>query len=174
MKPRTVFLTMSLLGCAVILGTGFAAYYDDENNLCVIASSKWLLIDTLNGKIAKIEKEMGDKYESEPDKSVFGEKDIEKLKVPNSFESSIKYKTKRKDIDVIGHVHNLYYLDLAYEALPEEVYNQRPFDNIRIMYKKEIKYGEIVICKYSKEQNKNVVVIESENGEILHAIVELF
>ena len=117
---------------------------------------------------------MGDKYESEPDRSVFGEKDIEKLKVPNSFESSIKYKTKRKDIDVIGHVHNLYYLDLAYEALPEEVYNQRPFDNIRIMYKKEIKYGEIVICKYSKEQNKNVVVIESENGEILHAIVELF
>ncbi len=148
--------------------------YDDESNLCIIASSKWLLIDTLNGKIAKIEKEMGDKYESEPDRSVFGEKDIEKLKVPNSFESSIKYKTKRKDIDVIGHVHNLYYLDLAYEALPEEVYNQRPFDNIRIMYKKEIKYGEIVICKYSKEQNKNVVVIESENGEILHAIVELF
>ena len=35
MKPRTVFLTMSLLGCAVIIGTGFAAYYDDENNYLI-------------------------------------------------------------------------------------------------------------------------------------------
>ena len=148
--------------------------YDNDNNLCVIASSKWILIDTFKGKIAKIEQEMGDKYNSEPDKSVFNEQDIEKLKVPNSYESSIIYQTKRKDIDVIGHMHNLYYLDLAYEALPEEVYNQRTFDNIRIMYKKEIKYGETVVCKYSKEQNKNVVVIESEDGKILHAIIELF
>lgn len=148
--------------------------YDDENNLCVMASSKWLLINNLNGKICKIEKEMGDKYNSEPDKSVFDEKDIEKLKAPNSYEKCIRYEIKRKDIDVIGHMHNLYYLDLAYETLPEAVYEKRPFDNVRIMYKREIKYGETVICKYSKVENKNVVVINSEDEKILHAIIELY
>lgn len=147
--------------------------YDENQNLCVIASSKWLLINNQTGKIAKIEPELADKYESETEKSVFQEKEIEKIKVPKNYKSSIIYQAKRKDIDVIGHMHNLYYLDLAYEALPEEVYDQRPFDEIRIMYKKEIKLGDMVICKYAFEDDKHVVVVQSEDEKILHAIIEL-
>ena len=84
------------------------------------------------------------------------------------------YKVQRRDIDVIGHMHNLYYLDLAYEALPDAVYSKRPFDNIRVMYKKEIKFGEKVRCKYSQENNKNIVVIESVDGKILQAIIKIW
>lgn len=84
------------------------------------------------------------------------------------------YKVQRRDIDVIGHMHNLHYLDLAYETLPDEIYDKRPFDNIRVMYKKEIKFGEMVRCKYSKENDRNIVVIESEDGKILHAIIEIW
>ncbi len=71
-------------------------------------------------------------------------------------------------------MHNLYYLDLAYEALPDEIYSKWPFDNIRVMYKKEIKFGETVKCKYALENDRNIVVIESEDGKILHAIIELW
>ena len=109
--------------------------YDENGNLCVIASSKWLLVDNQLGKIAKIEAQMADKYESEIGKSVFLKTEIEKIKLPKLYKSSIIYQVKRKDIDVIGHMHNLYYLDLAYEALPKGVYQQN-FDHIRIMYKK--------------------------------------
>lgn len=147
--------------------------YDENHNLCVIASSKWLLINNQTRKIAKIEPEIADKYESETEKSVFKEKEIEKIKLPTNYKSSIIYQTKRKDIDVIGHMHNLYYLDLAYEALPEEVYSQRPFDEVRIMYKKEIKLGDTVICKYSYENDKHIVVIQSEDEKVLHAMIEL-
>ena len=70
-------------------------------------------------------------------------------------------------------MHNLYYLDLAYEALPEEIYAQRPFDEIRIMYKKEIKLGNTVVCQYAYEENKHVVAIKSEDKKVLHAMVEL-
>lgn len=147
--------------------------YDDNNNLCVIASSKWLLINNQTGKLAKVEQEMADQYKSEIGKCVFQEAEIEKLKEPKNFQSSIIYQIKRKDIDVIGHMHNLYYLDLAYETLPEEVYQQRPFDEIRIMYKKEIKLGCTVICKYAYEENKHIVMIQSEDEKILHAIIEL-
>ena len=115
---------------------------------------------------------MAEKYHSEP-KSVFGEVEIEKMKLPEEFENTISYQIKRRDIDIIGHVHNLYYLDLAYETLPKEVYEQRPFNYIRIMYKKEIKLGEIVICKYAKMENENVVVIESQDGKVLHAVIAL-
>lgn len=147
--------------------------YDENNQLCVIASSKWLLINNQEGKIAKVEKEMADRYESETEKSVFEEKDIEKIKEPQNYQSSIMYQAKRKDIDVIGHMHNLYYLDLAYEALPEKIYQQRPFDEIHIMYKKEIKMGDTVYAKYVYERNKHIVVIQSEDEKTLHAIIEL-
>ena len=148
--------------------------YDNEGNLCVIATSKWLLINSNERKIAKVEPELADRYKSEIDKFVFNNPEIEKLKVPADFKNEMTYKVQRRDIDVIGHMHNLYYLDLAYETLPDAVYSKRPFDNIRVMYKKEIKFGETVRCKYSQENNKNIVVIESVDGKILHAIIKIW
>lgn len=147
--------------------------YDENHNLCVIATSKWLLINNKTGKIAKVEEEMAKSYHSETERKVFPEKDIEKIKLPETYKSEILYEVKRKDIDIIGHMHNLYYLDLAYEALPEEVYNQRPFDEFRIMYKKEIKLGETVTCRYTKQEEKHIVVIGSQDGKILNAAIEL-
>lgn len=146
--------------------------YDDKGELCVIATSKWLLINSQKKKIVRVEEKMAKKYESEMI-SVFNELEIPKLNAPQNFEETILYEVKRRDIDIIGHMHNIYYLDLAYEALPEEIYEQRPFDNIRIMYKKEIKLGEVLVCKYAKVENKNTVVIESEQTGTLHAIIEL-
>ena len=147
--------------------------YDENNNLCVIASSKWLLINNQTAKIAKIEQKMADKYESELDKSVFEEREIEKIKEPENYKSSIIYQVKRKDIDVIGHVHNLYYLDIAYETLPEEIYEQRPFNEVRIMYKKEIRLGDSVKCKYAYQNNQHIIVIKSKDEKTLHAIISL-
>lgn len=112
--------------------------YDEEQNLCAIATSKWALIDIDNRKMVKLTEEIMNRYEPE-EKTVFSEEKLGKLKVPNKFLSSIDYKVIRKDIDINNHMHNLYYLDLAYEAMPEEVYEKRPFDKVRITYKKEIK-----------------------------------
>lgn len=147
--------------------------YDDQNNLCVIATSKWLLINNKTGKIEKIESKMADKYESETENCVFPEEEIEQLTLPEVYTNSIIYETKRKDIDIIGHMHNIYYLDLAYEAMPEEIYNKITFNKIRIMYKKEIKLGDTVKCSYAFEDNKHIVAIQSQDEKILHAIIEL-
>ena len=70
-------------------------------------------------------------------------------------------------------MHNLYYLDLAYEALPEEEYQKRPFDYLHITYKKEIKLKEKIKCDFAKEDNKNIIIIKSEDEKTVHAIVEL-
>ena len=147
--------------------------YDKNNELCVIATSKWLLINSKTEKIARVDPEMAAKYQSETEKSVFPEKDIKKLVEPDHLDREIEYTVQRKDIDVIGHMHNLYYLNLAYEALPEQIYNQRPFDYIRIMYKKEMKLGEKVVCKYVKQGDKNIIVIKSKDEKVLHSIIEL-
>ncbi len=148
--------------------------YDEQMNLCAIATSKWLLVNSKTGKISRVDSEMAEKYQSESDKSVFKSEEITKINIPENFENEIIYQVQRRDIDVIGHMHNLYYLDIAYEALPKEIYDKRPFDNVRIMYKKETKLGERVVGKYSNIDGENVVVIQSEDEKILHSIIKLY
>ena len=75
--------------------------------------------------------------------------------------------------DVNKHMHNLNYLKLAYEALPQEVYYSKEKDNVRIMYKHQILLGDKVKCYYTNIENKDIITIKSKDDSILHAIVEL-
>lgn len=147
--------------------------YDENNNLLVIATSKWTLVDINKGKMAELTPEIINLYKRE-DKSVFEERDMPKLKEPTSAISKIRYPILRSDIDINNHVHNLYYLDFAYEALPEDAYRAEECDNIEIMYKKQIKLGDKIVCKYSKENNEHIISIKSEDESVLHAIVKLY
>lgn len=146
--------------------------YDDKGNLCAIGTSKWALVDIKTGRITRLNSEIEDSYQIE-EKMVFNEEELDKIKIPENYTSEMKYKVSRRDIDINGHMHNLYYLDLAYEALPEEVYEQRPFDNVRIQYKKEIKYGDIVKCKYTFENGEHIITIYDESETKVHAIIIL-
>lgn len=146
--------------------------YNDKQELCAIATSKWALIDIKNRKMVRLTDEIIDKYKPE-EKSVFFEAELDKLEVPKEFSAEMEYTVKRRDIDINMHMHNLYYLDLAYEVLPQDVYDQRPFDNVRIMYKNEIKLGDTVKCHYAEKDGKHIIVIDSEDGKKLHSIIEL-
>ena len=147
--------------------------YDENNTLCVKATSKWAAVDVRYRKLAKLTDEIAEKYALES-KRVFDEKEIKKVSIPEKFERSIDYTVTRKDIDLNGHMHNLYYIDLAYEALPDDIYEKRPFDNVVINYKKEIILGETVECKYTEVDGKYVVVIKNKNEEKINAVIELF
>lgn len=146
--------------------------YDEQNNLCVIGTSKWALVNVNTGKIARINEEVIKKYQIE-EKNVFNIEELVKLKVPETYSLEIEYKVCRRDIDLNGHMHNLYYLDLAYEVLPQEVYEKRPFNSVRIQYKKEVKLGDIIKCRYTFEDGKHIITICSENNERIHAIIIL-
>lgn len=147
--------------------------FDEENNLCVIATSKWLLINIEKGRITKVEDSLIKKYEPEEGKSVFNILELDKLKEPDSYESNFIYTSTRSDIDVNNHMHNLRYLDLAYETLPEDVYNGQAFNNVRITYKKEIKLGDVINCRYSFINNKHMIGIYNYDNTILHSIIVL-
>ena len=147
--------------------------YDEEQNLIGIATSKWILINTETLKFAKVDGNILEKYKPELDKSVFGEEPIEKLKEPEQYLSETEYKVKRSDIDVNHHMHNLNYIELAVEALPEDVFQKEEFNYVRITYKKEIKLGDTVKCKYAYQDGIHTVAIKSEDDKILHAIIAL-
>ncbi len=146
---------------------------DQYNEIVCIATSKWVFIDIDKGKLVKISDEIAEKYKPEINSKAFEEHDLEKLKEPNSYLTEIEFKITRNLIDINKHLHNIYYLDIAKEALPEETGLSNELNSFEIMYKKEIKLGEKVKAYYSKEDNYHYVTIKSEDESILHAIIRL-
>lgn len=146
--------------------------YDQDNNLLVIGSSKWALLNLKERRAVIITDEIMAKY-NPIEKSVFNEMQIPKIKAPEEYDLVYTYQVLRKDVDFNNHMHNLYYLDLAYETLPEEVYLKRPFNEIRVSYKKEITLNEKIICKYKQVADEYVISIYNMDETILHAIITL-
>ena len=69
-------------------------------------------------------------------------------------------------------MHNLSYLDMAYEILPNDIYKNKIFDNVRIVYKKEIVYGEKVECYYAHHDDKYIVTAKDKDR--INAVIELY
>lgn len=148
--------------------------FDENNNLICIASSKWVLLNIETNSIERISNEIIEKYEY-IDKRVFPSDFVEKLEEPENIDNSFSYIVQRRDIDTNHHVNNLNYLDFAYNAIPDDVYDSTSFKNIEIMYKKSAVYREELICLYSKtDENTHVVTIKSKDLSKLHAIVKLY
>ena len=148
--------------------------FDENNNLVAIASSKWFPIDTETRRIKKITPEISKPYGEPVSKCVFENAFEEKIKVPEDLKLNFNYEIQRRDIDTNGHVNNLNYIDFALETLDEEIYNNNKFNNLEIIYKKEIKLHEKINCYYSFENDKHVVTIKSEDGATIHAVVKLY
>ena len=146
--------------------------YDENNNIVCQATSKWTLIDTQKGSITRITDDIINQYHPD-DKNVFEDPEISKLIEPQSSSNTYIYQTQRRDIDVNKHMHNLNYLYLAYETLPEEIYFSEECNHIEIMYKKGIKLSDIVKCSYTYEENVHYITLKSEDGKSLHAIIKL-
>ncbi len=146
---------------------------NSKGELCIIATSKWALMDVNKRKIVRLTDEIKNKYNPDDD-SVFEERTISKTEIPSEFTNEYEYTVGRKDIDVNNHMHNTYYLTLAFEALPQDVYDNRPYDNVKISYKKEIQLGDTVKCEYAKQDEKHIVVISDKETNKINAIVELY
>lgn len=147
--------------------------FDVNNNLVAIATSKWSLLNANTMKLIKIPSEVIAPYEIETKKVFNDEPEPYKLMVPDEIFSTFNYMVQRKDIDINCHVHNVTYMDIAYEALPEQIYNNVDFDSFEIMYKKETKLGETLKCLYSKVDNSHYIVMNDENEKSTHCIIKL-
>lgn len=146
---------------------------DSNNEVVCIATTKWTLTNIDTQSITRITDEIVEKYIPET-KTVMPNFEFKKLKEPETYSNEYIYATQRRDIDVNKHMHNLNYLDLAYETLPENIYNQEELNNIEIMYKTAIRLGDISKCKYSFNNGKHCVVIKSNDEKVLHCIINLW
>lgn len=146
----------------------FLLYANDT--LCVKGTTRWVLLDITTMRPTKITEELEQNYTTE-EKFVFSEKKLEKIPIPENFSFQKEIVLRRSDIDFNNHVHNLFYLDFALEALPDEVYKNEQFSSIRITYKNAITEGEQVVARYAKLDAKHIVCIFSH--DVVKTLVEL-
>lgn len=146
--------------------------YNEKGELCVIGTSKWTLIHLEKG-LMRFTDELVEKYQTE-DKYVFENFNFDKLKEPENNIFAFEYTVQRRDIDINNHMHNLCYLDLAYESLPQEIYENIYFNNVEIMYKSGAFLGDKLKCFYSKEDNNYIITIKNYEETTLHAIIKLY
>lgn len=145
--------------------------YDKNNELCVVGSSKWTLIHLEKG-LVRLTDDLLENYAPEEAKSM-PDFEFKKLVEPENYSNVYTYTVSRRDIDINNHMHNINYIDLAYEALPNDVYENNKFDDVEIMYKKGAFLGDKLKCLYSNVNNEHIVTIKSEDEKNLHAIVKL-
>lgn len=148
--------------------------YDSLGNIVAIATSRWVLLDANTMSIKKILPEILDKYNSEDIPVFENEPEIDKITVPETQPSNIfTYTIARRDIDINQHMHNTYYLDLALETLPQDIYQNCDFNSVEILYKKEMKYNDKIKCLYYFHNSEHYIVIKNEAETTLHAIIRL-
>ena len=144
---------------------------NEKGELCAIASSQWAIIDIKERKIVRIDTSMNELYYSDPT-AVFEEWKPDRTPIPEEFERTLEGFVRRCDTDIIGHMHNLNYLDMALEMLPEEVYAKGECSDMTVAYKNEVKVGETIKCGYYREEDKHCAAIFGGKG--IAAIIKMW
>lgn len=136
---------------------------DDKGEQILCALSEWAHINRVDGTLAKAEPELVEAYRSEPDRTSFDSIRIKRQKEPTEFSCETAHTIGRNWIDNNHHMNNVYYLDLATDALEAVAGENFVPDSFEIFYKKEIKRGESVTCRATKtEQGYQVLVLGAD------------
>lgn len=156
---------------------------DNEGKIFAIGSSRWLYMNLLKRRPVVLDDKIKNIYEIEQGKMVFNE-EICKINIMTDKENDIDnkeniieiierpYRTERRDMDINGHMHNVSYIEAAYEILPEDIYKNIEYSNIRVEYKKEIMENDEVKIKCIIFRNKKCLITFSSENK-LHAVIEL-
>ena len=76
----------------------------------------------------------------------------------------------RADVDNLGHMHNISYLDAAYDVMPEEYFNAPQFNFVSIEYRKELLKNDDVKTHFYKIDNGCII---SLNTDKINSVITL-
>lgn len=141
---------------------------DENGNEVIRAEAKFALFDLTTSRLTRISEELLGSYQPE-DKTVF-DTAAPRLRAPTEFDSEQTITLRRSDIDFNGHVHNTRYVDLAMEALPNEIFASDDFTDIHILYAKPVMERAVVKANYVFKDSAYLVAVYAD--DIYCALVE--
>ncbi len=142
---------------------------DESGDVVAIGTSRWFIIDIKTRRPMRILEEYAKPYLPLTEEDAIEK--MEKIEEPDEYQYKKEYVVSRRDIDSNKHMHNINYLDVALEVIPEEIFENNKFDNISIEYKKELMYKDKVDCYYGEKDGKNIITMKTDDK--VHAIISL-
>lgn len=125
---------------------------NEDEEILGIASTVWIFVDMEKKRPIRIP----DKFIENIDiisESNFNE--FEDFKGKIETDSYIEFMVRRSDIDYNNHVNNAKYLSWILESIPDDIFENYMLYEFEIIYKREIKYGDIILSKNKEDEVKN-------------------
>ena len=85
---------------------------------------------------------------------------------------TVDVQVTRAMIDCNEHVHNVAYMDLFLEALPEEEDMDR-FADLTLVYRREIRPRQRITAVYGRAGEERVIALKEAEGDLIHAFLLL-
>lgn len=138
--------------------------YSPDNEVIGKVASCWALMDMDNKSMLPILKvsETMLNYEKQDDDLSFN-----KIQIPENYTYETEFKVRYDDLDVNCHANNTNYITWALEALPYDFRTKNNIKNIDMQFKKEIKYGEVLISKVfvDEDLNKTTHILQKKDEQ---------
>ena len=146
--------------------------FDEAGEQLIAATSRWLLLNFATGRVGDVTDEIRSRYTFDHGRAM-GEDVPRTIDPVGAEEPAFVYTVMQRDIDTLHHMNNLYYLALAREALPAELVAHQ-FENVEVVYRRQIKKGETVRFLYSADDGKHLVRIMNSDETVCHAQIRFF
>ena len=123
------------------------------------ATSAWLVLDEHNTHILRMTPQIVDPYGPETDKQTFPGYAFPREAPAFEAERTVDVRVSRSMIDCNDHVHNVAYLDLFAEALPEDEDMDR-YNDLTLVYRREIRPWERIVAVFGRAGEERVVLLK--------------
>ena len=147
-------------------------FFDEEGNVVVSAAGKWVLTHLEQGMIS-VPPVIIEKYGTCSDTAFEEGNNMPRLKDPMDFSRPYEFRVPCTYIDINGHMNNIFYMDIAYQAMPEDVFRNNTFDEFEIMYRKECKLNDRLMCYYHFDGESHFISVRNEDSSQLHVLLKL-
>nr|WP_300004304.1 acyl-ACP thioesterase domain-containing protein [Tissierella sp.] len=139
------------------------AIYDSDKMKIGKASSLWVLLDTKRGRPIRITDEIYDETNI-VDEASFDE--FSEISENTQMMQELQFRVRKTDIDYNNHVNNVKYLDWMLEVIPKEIEKEYILKEFEILYKKEVKYEDMIVSKISN------VIKENNTIQYIHMVLD--
>ena len=144
--------------------------YDGQGRAAARATSSWLVLDEHNTRLLRMTPEIVEPYGPETDKQTFPGYAFPREAPAFETLRTVELQVSRSMIDCNDHVHNVAYMDLFTEALPEDEDMDR-YSDITLVYRREIRPRQRVAAVYGRAGEERVLLLKE--GDLVHAFLLL-
>lgn len=129
---------------------------DRRGNRLAEATSKWIVVENGSHRVVRIPERMQELYPEEAGGTLAAWRP-DRIELPETAERECVFPVRRSQADLLGHLHNLCYLDFAEDTLPEAAGVPGAKNHVSLVFKSELKAGECVTCRYRNSESQHQV-----------------